>query len=195
MNFQFVWTILILCALSTISMEEDKKQELLVKIKLLTDEYGTTPEEVCKPKTDSRISIRKIKLFSGKVPVASGEVDFPTWKFLAEDVISSTLREEDKHRLLVNSLLRPAIDVVRGKDSEQIFSILNTTYGAVVSSRELLANLFSTYQGERESAADYLQKLYVLLLEAVDAKGINCNKMPELLTQQFVRGCHDEMLL
>jgi len=140
--------------------------------------------------------VRKLRTFSGKKPVPGGEVDFETWHLLVRQVVEDeALQETSKKRLVVSSLLRPALDIVSNiEDSANIVKTLETVYGNVVEGRELYIQFLSMIQKPKEAASDYLQRLYLALLEVVDQKGAKSEEVPKEILQQFIRGTHEETL-
>ena len=149
--------------------------------------------------TTSKPMSRKLRLFSGKKPPPSGEVDFDTWMRQAEQLIKDDkISEGDKRRTITQSLLRPALDTVRSLEdatAKEYFELLINLYGSVEDGHELLVKFIITYQMEKEAASDYLQRLYLILVDAVDRKGLAAREIPEHLVRQFIRGSQDEVMI
>jgi hypothetical protein len=105
---------------------------------------------------------RKLRLFSGKSPVPSGEVDFETWRLQVRQLDNEPeLDENQKRRIILQSLLRPALDSVATVATKvEILQILDNIYGSVVDGTELLLKFQTTYQNDKESCSSYLQRLY-----------------------------------
>lgn len=141
--------------------------------------------------------IRKLRLFSGKSPVPAGEVDFESWYILADQVVSdNTLQEGTKKRIVIASLQKPALDMISSYNtSKDIIDVLRTIFGSVKDGRELYIQFLSQMQSHKETASEYLQRLYVDLLEVVDREGIENDNMPKELLEQFLRGTTDETLV
>ena len=110
---------------------------------------------------------RKLRLFSGKVPVPSGEVDFKTWKLIASQLMADRASESEKKRTVLGSLLNPALVSIDPVASElsatECIAFLDSLYGSVSSGLELQRRFLVTYQEDKEGASEYLQKLYMLV--------------------------------
>ena len=147
--------------------------------------------------SSTRPSPRKLRLFSGKTPTPSGEVDYETWRLLVKQVEEDdSVSELDKKRVLLQNLLRPALDAVKNSTtSTEILLILDNLYGSIVDGDELLIKFHTTYQGDKESASEYLQRLYIILMDAAEHGGTELAKVPKLLIKQFIRGVGDEQLV
>lgn len=148
----------------------------------------------------SRPPHRKLRLFSGKTPVTSGESDFETWRMLATHILEDThITEENKKITIIQSLLRPALDTVNtvrdSITSNACVQLLERIYGKIKDGHELVIDFHTTYQDTKELPSDYLNRLYLLLTEAADKNGLRIADIPHYLVRQFVRGCHDEELL
>ena len=144
-------------------------------------------------------ALRRLRTFSGRKPLPSGEVDYATWRLSALQITQDTaIKEAEKKRIIMYSLLRPALEVVRelaNSSSKEIVNVLDAAFGVCVDGQELFVKFLSCYQCEKEEASEYLQRLYISLLEVVDHQGIESCLVAETLMNQFVRGCREEDLL
>ena len=140
---------------------------------------------------------RKLRLFSGKSPVPSGEVDFETWRLQVRQLDHETdLDANQTRRIILQSLLRPALDsVVTADTTVEILQILDNIYGSVVDGAELLLKFQTTYQNEKESDSSYLQRLYHMGLEIASKDTITHPQVPMFLIKQFIRGSQDDDLI
>lgn len=148
--------------------------------------------------TSNRPTPRKLRLFSGKVPFPSGEVDFETWDLLVCQLVKDgSVSEEDKKQAIFQNLLRPALDTVKSASGtvKELLGVLRQVYGSVVDGKELLIRFHTAYQSEKESASTYLQRLYNMVSEASDRDGAKADDIPSLLLAQFLRGSSDEALI
>ncbi len=138
-----------------------------------------------------------MRIFSGKSPLPGGEVDFQTWRLLAiQNVEDESLSETEVRRSILQSLMRPALDLIHSSCSAtEILELLEKVYGQVEDGQELLVKFFSAFQSEKESPSDYLQRLHSELLVVVRRGGIELDAVGYHLTRQFIRGCFDEGLL
>ena len=146
-------------------------------------------------------NIRRLRSFSNKTPVPSGELDYPTWKLNAKILIDdSSVSETDKRKTLSNSLNVPALSFVQpllenpDVTSAEILKNMDLMFGTVASTRALYKKFIDTYQKE-ETAAEYLKNLYDQALKLVESECITSTAMDETLKEQFIEGCHDEDLL
>jgi hypothetical protein len=140
---------------------------------------------------------RKLRLFSGKTPPNSGEVDFETWRLQARQMLDdASMSEGNKKITIIQSLLRPALDTVssvsRGSTSDECVQMLTTIYGRVEDGHDLIVAFHTTYQDDKETASNYLNRLYLLLVEAADRGGLPVTGIPQYLLRQFIRGCADD---
>ena len=143
---------------------------------------------------------RKLRSFSGSREVKAGEVDFATWRLYALPIVKdSVLKESEKQRVICESLLSPALEVAcsLGFDSsaEDILEILEQHYGTVEDGYELYTQFRSAVQSMQETTSDYLHRLHMLALRAVDRKGLEAAKVPLEVLRQFENNCADDDLL
>ena len=148
--------------------------------------------------TSSRPPPRKLRLFSGKSPVPSGEVDFDTWRLLVKQLEEDgNVTDVDKKAIILQNLLRPALDAVRSVEGSfrEVLKVLDNLYGTIVDGAELLIKFHTTYQNEKETASAYLQRIYLLLMETAEKGGVTLADVPKFLLKQFIRGSVDEALI
>lgn len=143
---------------------------------------------------------RKLRLFSGKTHTPGGEVDFETWFLLAKQILEdASIPEADQRRIVTQSLLRPALDTIRGmpttSTAKEYVDTLKDMFGTVADGHELLMKCHCTFQEEKELASDYLMRLNLILLDSADRGGISVSQVPKYLLKQFIRGCSDDLLI
>jgi len=143
---------------------------------------------------------RKLRLFSGKVPVPNGEVDYVSWRMQVRQIEKEEddrLSEAQLKRLIMQSLQRPALDSLRNTSGSvsEILTVLDTLYESVEDGQELLIKFFTTYQQEKEAASAYLQRIYLQVMDVADKGGIKVSEVSGYLVRQFVRGSHDDTLI
>ena len=110
----------------------------------------------------------------------------------------TSLSDSSKKKILLQSLLRPALDTVRSLGDEtavQCFEYLNNIYGEVVDGQELYVKFLCTNQEEGEMPSDYIQRLYLLAMDTIEQKGMDIQDLSHQLLSQFIRGCPDENLI
>lgn len=143
---------------------------------------------------------RKLRSFSGSKYVKQGEVDFATWRLHALSLVEDDiLREAEKKRVLCESLLSPALEVACTLDvtstSSELLYVLEQHFGDVADGFELYSQFRAAVQGMQETASEYLHRLHVLAMKAVDKKGMSGSSVPREVTRQFENNCADDDLL
>ena len=143
---------------------------------------------------------RRLRLFSGKLPVPSGEVDFESWKVAVEQMLADqTMTEEIKKLTMLESLLRPALDVIRSisvsTDAAGCLTMLRNMYGQVQDGHDLLVDFLVTYQEGKETASEYVNRLYIKLISVAEKGGIAVGEVSTYLLRQFIRGCQDDTMV
>ena len=143
---------------------------------------------------------RKLRLFSGRVPVPHGEVDYVSWRMKVSQIQTDDddlITDGQLKRIILESLQRPALDTLRNStgSSTEVLEVLDTLYGSVEDGQELLIQFFNTYQHDKEIASAYLQRIYLQIMDVADKNGTTINEVPRHLVRQFGRGSHDENII
>ncbi len=139
------------------------------------------------------------KLFSGIKPIPKGEVDFRTWVSAARRLKKhEDLNEEVKCEKLQNSLLTPALNIVRsaldaGK-SGKVISLLTKAYDDVKDVRDIRNEFNASLQLPNEKDSDFLTRLYLLLHE-VNRKAEVEDFDGELLKQFLYGSSNDHIIM
>lgn len=180
---------------------------LTTMLKDLPDRHRRRVSEACgfSPNSDhktveySASSVRKIRIFSGKKPVPNGEVDYETWRLLATTIVEDDhMSESDKRRHVVQSLLRPALELVQGQDEipvHDMITFLDTVFGPVLDGGDLFVKFLTTNQESKEGTGEYLIRLYTMGLKVVQHNKLTLQDLSKYVLEQFARGSHDEQLL
>lgn len=142
----------------------------------------------------------RLRSFSGKTPRPNNETDYDTWRshieLLLNDPNMSSLQIS---RRILESLLSPAADVVRGlrPDSPPLtyLQLLDSAFGTVQDGEELFAQFLNTLQDPGEKPSTYLHRLQVALSLAAKRGGVAPEEVDKHLLKQFCRGCWDNALL
>jgi len=122
----------------------------------------------------------RLRPFSGRSPRSNNEVDYETWRSNVELLLKDTTQSDlYKSRKLLESLLSPAIDIVKHLTPED----------------DLFAKYLSTMQDNGEKSSAYLQRLQVMLNTTLRRGGVNASDLDRHLLRQFVRGCWDNTLI
>lgn len=110
-----------------------------------------------------------------------------------------SLSDLDKTRKIFESLLVPASDVVRhlGHEAPPTASLqlLVSVFSTVEDGEELFVRFMSTFQDSGEKSSTYLQRLQVVLGNAVCRGAVPVQDGDKHLLRQFCRGCWDNALL
>ena len=145
-------------------------------------------------------SSQKLRVFSGKVPRPSHEVDYDSWRssvdlIMKDPAVSDLLRS----RKILESLLPPAADMIKHLNPDTLpavyLQLLDSAFGTVQDGDELYAKFMDTVQDAVEKPSTYLQRLHVALNLTVKRGGIPAEEVDKHLLNQFCRGCWDNALL
>lgn len=142
----------------------------------------------------------RLRPFSGRVPRPNSEVDYETWRSNVELLLKDTTQSDIyKSRKLLESLLSPAIDIVKHLTPDSPLSayleILDSAFGTVEDGDDLFAKYLNTMQDNGEKPSAYLQRLQVMLSTTLRRGGVTASDLDRHLLRQFVRGCWDNILI
>lgn len=142
----------------------------------------------------------RLRPFSGRVPRPNNEVDYETWRSNVELLLKDTTQSDlYKSRKLLESLLSPAIDIVKHLTPESplnvYLEILDSAFGTVEDGDDLFAKYLNTMQDNGEKPSAYLQRLQVMLSTTLRRGGVTASDLDRHLLRQFVRGCWDNILI
>ena len=173
--------------------------------------HGDIPEEVVKhvhivqaATQPSYQPQRRMKMFSGKTPLPSGELSFDSWAQHISHIISEpSLSEDDKLGKLVGSLQPPALMIYYKAvgaagplTTAEALAHLGQVYGVACEPEELYMVFRETFQQHGESPSAYLMRLEEALDRAILFGGVKKVNANALRLAQFVRGCaHNESLV
>lgn len=142
----------------------------------------------------------RLRSFSGKTPRPNNETDYDTWRSHIELLLNDpNILSLQITRKIVESLLPPAADVVKGLRPNSpplaFLQLLDSAFGVVEDGEELFARFLNTFQNPGESASAYLHRLQVALNLVVKRGGVAPGEVDRHLLKQFCRGCWDSVLL
>lgn len=142
----------------------------------------------------------RLRPFSGRFPRSNNEVDYETWRSNVEFLLKDTTQSDlYKSRKLLESLLSPAIDIVKHLTPESplkaYLEILDSAFGTVKDGDDLFAKYLNTMQDNGEKPSAYLQRLQVMLNTTLRRGGVTASDLDRHLLRQFVRGCWDNILI
>ncbi|CAL9684579.1 unnamed protein product [Knipowitschia caucasica] len=143
-------------------------------------------------------SAQRLRPFSGPRP--ANEADYETWRTGVELLLNDpSVSDLHRSRKIVDSLLPPAIEMVRHLSSDTLPAVylhtLESAYGTVQDGEELYAKFMDTFQNTGEPPSAYLQRLQVALSQAVKRGGVSGNDVNRHLLTQFCRGCWNDTLI
>ncbi|KAJ8014924.1 hypothetical protein DPEC_G00020820 [Dallia pectoralis] len=142
----------------------------------------------------------RLRPFSGHFPKSNNEVDYETWRSNVELLLKDTTQSDlYKSRKLLESLLSPAIDIVKHLTPESplnaYLEILDSAFSTVEDGDDLFAKYLNTMQDNGEKPSAYLQRLQVMLNTTLRRGGVTASDLDRHLLRQFVRGCWDNILI
>ncbi|KAK7883916.1 hypothetical protein WMY93_027039 [Mugilogobius chulae] len=142
----------------------------------------------------------RLRPFSGKVPKPSNETDYESWRSHVELLLADVnLPPLHVTRKIIESLLSPAADVVKGLRPDTLPSIylrvLDSAYSTVQDGEELFAQFLNTLQNQGEKPSSYLQRLLLTLNTVVKRGGVAASDIDKHLLKQFCRGCWDNEMI
>ena len=201
-----IWTVLKAPSASADSFEDALKKLLSSHGKSMTDVSGipsTTKEVIVKHMVNTpspRPSVRRLRQFSGRVPVPNGELDYETWSQLAQQVVrDDSVPDADKKSAITQSLFPPALSILcklpDSAKAAECLEVLNQVYGTVADGDDMYSLFRDTYQERGEKPSEFLFKLDDRLTKAINHGGAVASQHDRLLLNQFLRGCiYDEAL-
>ena len=110
-------------------------------------------------------------------------------------------RQSDLHksRKLLESLLSPAIDIVKHLTPETppsvYLEILDSAFSTVEDGDDLFTKYLNMMQDSGEKPSSYLQRLQVMLNTTFRRGGVAASELDRQLLRQFVTGCWDNTLI
>lgn len=131
-----------------------------------------------------------------------GEVDFVAWCTQVDLLLADpSLNDAYKVRKILESLLRPAFDVVKPLGISSPLGAYVTqhesAFGVVEDGEDLFAAFLSSNQssGEKPSAYIHTNRLHSLLTRAISRGGASAENVNSQLVRQFCRGCWDQSII
>uniref|UniRef100_A0A8C6WHB1 CCHC-type domain-containing protein n=1 Tax=Neogobius melanostomus TaxID=47308 RepID=A0A8C6WHB1_9GOBI len=142
----------------------------------------------------------RLRSFSGRLPKPNNEADYESWRSQTDLLLADpTLSPLHVTRRIIESLLTPAADLVRGLGPDtlpvDLLRVLDSAFGTVQDGEELYAQYLNILQNPGERPSFYLQRLQLMLNVVVRRRGISAAETDRHLLRQFVRGCWDNAVL
>ncbi|XP_043089317.1 zinc finger CCHC domain-containing protein 18-like [Puntigrus tetrazona] len=142
----------------------------------------------------------RLRVFSGRIPRPSGEVDYDTWRNSVELLLQDpSLSDLTRSRKILDSLLPPAAEIVKQLGAKALpaayLDVLDSAFDIVEDGDDLFAKFLNTLQNAGEKPSLYLQRLHTHLLKVMKRGGISAEEADRQLLKQFCRGCWDDALI
>lgn len=141
---------------------------------------------------------RRLRTFSGRVPVPPGELPFDVWHQHADQMVEEApLTEEDKRSRLAECLMPPALTFYRkavkelgpGTTASELLDQLTQAFGVACDGDDLFTLFRETYQENGEKPSAYLTRLEGRLDQALQFGDIDPADADRHRLNQFIRGC------
>lgn len=125
-----------------------------------------------KDSTPSSYSQSRIRTFSGRLPKSDGEVDYDAWSTQVDLLLNDMyLSDSQKVRIILESLLSPAADIVKplgtNATPQAYLTQLESVFGVVEDGEELFATFLCSNQNSGEKPSVYLNRLHSLIAKAI----------------------------
>uniref|UniRef100_A0A672IGG7 Uncharacterized protein n=1 Tax=Salarias fasciatus TaxID=181472 RepID=A0A672IGG7_SALFA len=163
---------------------------------------GDLLEKTSKPPAE--VGYRRLRIFSGLLPVPPGEEQFDHWLEQAWLMVEeSECLEREKRRRLMECLRGPALEIVKAvRDSHSDSSpsdyleALESAFGTAESGDDLYFAFRQMYQQPGEKLSDFLRRLERSLSKVVQRGGISpSNKDKARLTQLLKGAVSSDLML
>ena len=118
----------------------------------------------------------RLQSFSGKCPHPNNEADYDTWRTNVELMLKDrAISDLHRVRKILESLLSPAADIVKQLGPQasptDYVQLLDSAFGTVDDGEELFAKFMNMLQDVGETPSQYLNRLQVILSQAVKRGG------------------------
>ncbi|XP_070549141.1 paraneoplastic antigen Ma2-like [Ptychodera flava] len=147
------------------------------------------------PRTNESGWYRKLRVFSGRLPVPVNEDDYESWAEQAEQMIKEwNVSDAEKKKRIAESLTGPAMNTIRSLTPAPNLTVrdyldaLEGSYGTRLTRAESLKAFQSCYQKEEWSHSQYLQELQTLLRRAIRQGSVKEYEADYLRLKQFTDG-------
>ncbi|XP_063797792.1 paraneoplastic antigen Ma2 homolog [Pseudophryne corroboree] len=141
-------------------------------------------------------SYRRLRIFSGIVPVPTGEEPYESWKEAAvQQAEEWQCPDKIKRQRVVESLRGPAMGIIQAARRsnpnatlETYLEALDYAYGTMEDVGDLLSRLHHTFQESGEKLSAYVIRIDKLLYKIVEKKGITREEVDKSRMRQVLRG-------
>ncbi|RXN17862.1 Retrovirus-related Pol polyprotein from transposon 297 [Labeo rohita] len=163
---------------------------------------GELLEKTSKPVSDGS-AYRRLRSFSGTVPIPTGEEALETWMDQARMmVMECECSEKEKRRRIIESLKGSALDVVKAvrfsnpdATSLQYLEALDGAFGTPESGEDLYFAFRLLRQNPGEALSDFLKRMEKSLTRVGQKGGLPGNNVDRTRVEQLIRGAVESDLL
>ncbi|XP_043118325.1 paraneoplastic antigen Ma1 homolog [Puntigrus tetrazona] len=163
---------------------------------------GELLEKTSKPVSDGS-AYRRLRVFSGTVPIPAGEEALETWMDQARMmVMECECSEKEKRRQIIESLKGSALDVVKSirfadpdAPSLQYLEALDGAFGTPESGEDLYFAFRLLRQNPDEALSDFLKRMEKSLTRVAQKGGLPGNNVDRTRIEQLIRGAVESDLL
>ncbi|XP_053321812.1 uncharacterized protein LOC128494822 [Spea bombifrons] len=139
---------------------------------------------------------KRLKTFSGIMPVPAGEEGFVLWKSNVTQALNEwTCTEESKRLRLIEGLRSSASELIKyhllrfpNSPADDLLKVLDHTYGEESEEEELRLQYAATVQQEKETLTSYLIRLELMLGKLFEKAVITSDQFDEYRRRQILRG-------
>ncbi|XP_063746163.1 paraneoplastic antigen Ma2-like [Eleginops maclovinus] len=141
-------------------------------------------------------SYRRLRIFSGTLPIPAGEEQFEHWleqAWLMVEECDCSVKE--KRRRLMESLKGPALEIVKAARAsnpdvspEQCLEAVEHVFGTAESGDDLYFAFRSMQQQSGEKLSDFLRRLERSLDKVIKKGGVLLDRVDKVRLEQLLRG-------
>ncbi|XP_063797599.1 paraneoplastic antigen Ma1 homolog [Pseudophryne corroboree] len=139
---------------------------------------------------------RRLRIFSGIMPVPAGEENYDTWKETATQQSEEwRCPEHIKKQRIVESLRGPAMGIIHAtrrsnpnSTLKDYFEALHFSFGTLEDVGDILVRLNHTYQEPNESLTKYIYRIDKILYKLLDKGGMEAKDIDEWRMKYLLRG-------
>ncbi|XP_039547076.1 paraneoplastic antigen Ma1 homolog [Pimephales promelas] len=163
---------------------------------------GELLEKTTKPVGETN-AYRRLRIFSGIVPIPIGEESLENWieqaRLMTEECECS---EKEKRRRIMESVKGPALDIIKAvrfscpdASAVQYLEALENTFGTLESGEDLYFAFRLMRQFPGEALSDFLRRMEKSLTKVVQRGGLSPQMMDRTRVDQLIRGAVESDLM
>ncbi|XP_067266693.1 uncharacterized protein [Chanodichthys erythropterus] len=146
---------------------------------------------------------RRLRIFSGTIPMPSGEESLENWieqaRLMTEECECS---EKEKRRRIMESVKGPALDIIKAvrlsspeASASQYLEALENTFGTSESGEDLYFAFRLLRQFPGEALSNFLRRMEKSLTKVVQRGGLSLQMMDRTRVEQLIRGAVESDLM